>query len=339
MNGVCGMEPAGWKLFVSRFQWVLMGLLISGCGGRATGPDSSASTPFDAARPPVLVVVQPTRNLGVVDLGKRVETFELSNSGGSDLTIKSITKSCSCLNAELSRDRIPPGQAATLELTIHPRQPEQRGASLQIATDDPLSPNFRVSVDWVARGPIQVDPEKFDFGVVRPGVPATISFVVVKDTSKVSADSQTHVQPTPRGAMTARLKAETSTTEQRSETWELTLEANDSGTDSTGSVQLTFDGADVGNIHIPVLWQLRNAVQATPKNLFLGVGGPGEVLTKSIEVTSDPGVALTIDEVTRIEGPIECITSVEEVNAETKRVEINATLPTSVGSYPARGMV
>ncbi len=308
-------------------------LALAGCGGTTAPP---VSKPFDPASPPVMVVVQPTRNLGVIDLGKRIETFEISNTGGSDLTIKSLTKSCSCLNVKLSREQIPPGQSASLQLTIEPKQPEQRGASLLIDSDDPLSPKSRVSVDWVARGPINVEPEKLDFRVVRPGVASTIKFQIVTDMRKVKANSKSFAQATPRDLLQAQLVSNTATPEQRVETWELTLKADETSTETQGMVVLSFEGADAGDIQLLVNWELRNAVQATPRSLFLGVGGPGEKLTKSIELTSDPGVILKVSQASQLEGVIDFTANAVEVNSETTRVEIIATLPVKAGSYMGR---
>ena len=316
---------------------LLLGLLtLAGCGTGAAQSDPTTKNHSVPSGPPALVVVQPNRNLGVVELGKRIETFEISNSGGSDLTIKSLRKSCGCVQVELSRTTIPPGQSSRLQLTISPRQPEQRAASITIESNDPIESSSRVVVEWTARGAIHADREKLDFGVVRPGVPTTLTLNIEKDAKKVSALCQTIVKPTPKGVFKAQLKGETSTPDKRVETRDITFQSDETLTESSGRLFLSFAGEDHGDILIPVSWQLRKAVQATPGSLFLGVGTPGDKLSKSIELTADPGVRLKVSKAQHQDGPIDFVTRLVEVNAETTRVEIDATLPSQAGSYLGR---
>ena len=313
--------------------WPLGLLTLVGCGTGSAQSDPATTNLSVPSGPPSLVVVQPNRNLGVVELGKRVETFEISNSGGSDLTIKSLRKSCGCVQVELSRTTIPPGQSSRLQLTISPRQPEQRAASITIESNDPVSPDSRVVVEWVARGAVHADREKLEFGIVRPGVPSRLTLHVEKDANKVSTLCKTIVKSTPTGVLQAHLKSETVTPNKRTEAWDITLQADETLTESSGRLYLSFAGEDHGDILIPVSWQLRKAVQATPGSLFLGVGTPGETITKSVELTSDPGIPLKVMKADHQDGKIDFQARLVELNAETTRVEIDATLPSTVGSY------
>ncbi len=316
---------------------LLLGLLtLAACTRGATPSGPVNSQLANPSGPPSLVVVQPTRNLGLIDLGQRVESFEIANSGGSDLTIKSLRKSCGCVEVTLSRTTIPAGQSASLQVTISPRQPEQRATTITIESNDPLSSGSRVVVEWTARGAINTDREKLDFGVVRPGVPATHTLHVEKDATKVSALCKTVVKSTPAGVLKAQLKGESATTGMRTETWDITFQADETLTDTSGRLFLSFEGEDHGDILIPVSWQVRKVVQATPGSLFLGVGTPGEKLSKSIELTADPGVRLKVSNAQRQGGSIDFIAKLEEVNEGTTRVVIDATLPIKEGSYLGR---
>ena len=250
--------------------------------------------------------------------------------------IKSLRKSCGCVEVTLSRTTIPAGQSASLQVTISPRQPEQRAASITIESNDPLSSGSRVVVEWTARGAVYTDREKLDFGVVRPGVPATLTLHVEKDATKVSALCKTVVKSTPTDVLKAQLTGDTSTSDKRTETWDITFQADETLTETSGRLFLSFEGGDHGDILIPVSWQLRKVVQATSRSLFLGVGTPGENLSKSIELTADPGVRLKVSKAQHQDGPIDFVTRLVEVNAETTRVEIDATLPSQAGSYLGR---
>lgn len=64
---------------------------------------------------PAIAIVQPSRNLGLIKLGPHVETFEVSNSGGGELTITQLERSCACANVDTDRTVVPVGKTAHIK--------------------------------------------------------------------------------------------------------------------------------------------------------------------------------------------------------------------------------
>ena len=64
----------------------------------------------------------------------------LTNRGDDILSLLDLESSCNCTQAELSRDRLKPGESAELRLTIHPDRNRAGEASVQLTCNDPLTP-------------------------------------------------------------------------------------------------------------------------------------------------------------------------------------------------------
>lgn len=103
---------------------------------------------------PPRIVVEPSSQ----DLGERPQeflelTYTVRNEGGSPLQIDKVSTSCDCTKATLDRDIIPPGESASLRVTLDPIEDNLYGNILRviyIRSNDPETPEaeveFRVSI-------------------------------------------------------------------------------------------------------------------------------------------------------------------------------------------------
>lgn len=107
--------------------------------------------------------------------------FTLQNQGSAPLHILDVEKVCECASYRIEPELLPPGEAATIFLTIDPKGKRGEFAEgIRIRTDDPQNPSLTFLIRGEAYDRIQIEPELFDFGALPLDVlPASrISFQV-----------------------------------------------------------------------------------------------------------------------------------------------------------------
>jgi hypothetical protein len=101
-------------------------------------------------------------------------TFEIRNEGTADLEIGKIYSSCGCASVELSRNRVPPGEAAELTVRVGARGAARKlDKELRIDTNDPQHPELVLRFLADVRDNYRFDPPVLDFGDLILGERAT----------------------------------------------------------------------------------------------------------------------------------------------------------------------
>lgn len=98
-------------------------------------------------KPPEIQVEPTSRDLGEIPQEPIELTYEIRNSGGSNLTISKILTSCGCTEAEVDRDTIPAGESTTLRVTLDPTEDNLYGNIVRviyIRSNDPDNPEIEV---------------------------------------------------------------------------------------------------------------------------------------------------------------------------------------------------
>ena len=124
----------------------------------------------DTASGPILHVVDPHRDLGIVVLPVTAEghlvsqVFQLRNVGTAPLVINRITQSCTCTDAEVSGNTILPGEEVSLALQVSLEQGRTRTVTAMIESNDtgPSSSSL-VSVSYAALALWKVEPQSLIF--------------------------------------------------------------------------------------------------------------------------------------------------------------------------------
>ena len=314
------------------FRCVQFGVLASlllvspGCGKGSP----TAAKPTGA---PTITVIQPARSLGLIPLGKRVETFEVANTGAGPLAITQLERSCRCADVDIDRTTLLPGEKTTLTITISPRESEQKTANVTVHSNDQTSPQTRISLDWTARGAVHSETHQLDFGVVRPSIAAHKTLKIERNLTQIPVTCKALFRSSPPGIMQSELKHSEELQGRLEETWEITLLADENFKDHSGRLYLTFEGSDEGGLSLPVSWSMRNVIEAEPKRLFLGVGAPSEKVTRTVELSADQGTVLKVSKIENMDPKLTMVTSDVEVSPELTRIEVQATLPEEPGSY------
>ncbi len=108
---------------------------------RGTVSPKPTATPEEIANSPVMKLQTEGHNFGKLEKGQTVtKTFAFSNTGKTDLTIKSLFSACGCVTYKTSKATIKPGEQATLELRYTPRALNQQNERVTINTNDLKTP-------------------------------------------------------------------------------------------------------------------------------------------------------------------------------------------------------
>ncbi len=137
------------KLRLVLFMIVLPALILAGCSWGEGTPQVTVS-PVDY-------------DFGQIGPEPVTTTFAVSNQGNGQLQIESVTTSCGCTTAEISRQTIGPGESANLTVNFDPQA--HAGAvgqflrSVYLRTNDPANPEVEVQIRAeVIENPVAEEP-------------------------------------------------------------------------------------------------------------------------------------------------------------------------------------
>lgn len=117
---------------------------------------------------PKLVCDEPTHDFGTVyNSNVVVHTFVLRNAGTAELKIERVRTSCGCTTTTLAEHRIAPGAQAdlTAKFSLKGRRGEQH-KSIFVLSNDPDSPNYRLSLGGTIVRDLEIEPQSVFFGRV-----------------------------------------------------------------------------------------------------------------------------------------------------------------------------
>jgi hypothetical protein len=128
---------------------------------RIAGIVASCVVPFfPAFAAPRISCDEPVFEFGTRDSSETVEhSFELKNTGTSDLTITAIRPACGCTATELTRPTIPPGETAKIstKLTLVGRSGEAR-KTIAVESNDPANPTIVLAMEGKIATEFEVIP-------------------------------------------------------------------------------------------------------------------------------------------------------------------------------------
>ena len=121
----------------------------------------------------------------VFDFGSRdasevvSHTFELKNSGTSDLVIKAVRPACGCTTAQLDKSVIPPGESSKLgaQLSLAGRSGEIQKPIL-IESNDPANPALQLTFKGVVGADFEFVPSILTLRKDSPESPSTATTIL-----------------------------------------------------------------------------------------------------------------------------------------------------------------
>ena len=139
---------------------------------------------------PKLTCAEPTHSFGEVDEDQKVEhEFIIKNEGDAPLENISTKTSCGCTVAKLDKTTLAPGEETKIAatLSVKGRQGEL-SKTITVSSNDPVTPNFVLTLTGSVTAPIMYEPRMFNFGKVvgKTPEPQTIVLRSTKDAFKVT---------------------------------------------------------------------------------------------------------------------------------------------------------
>lgn len=252
-------------------------------------------------RAPTIFVDDATLDLGDVALddGEVLPVaFRYENRGASPLTIHEVATTCSCASATASRKVVPPGEFGEIKVQIKRSTLGRGSAVLIIASNDPAAGKLQLKCHWNGIARLQFVPPAMHFGDVLPGSIGERELILRFTDQKRFPTCQVvsfelspglEVKPQASNKLDAPLANETR--------FHVALQAGRQLGESHGRIRCQFQGCFKDEFLIPVSWTVRSRVQATPQQLYLQTGRPGDTLKKKLVVTVTSPDKLSIQSV------------------------------------------
>lgn len=285
------------------------------------------------AQGPRIACDQPLFDFGTVDNSQTIEhTFVIRNTGDTTLEISNVRPACGCTLANISEKMVPPGGEShiTARLSLQGRTGPQ-SKPITILSNDPQTPEFRVTLAGTAVSGIQVAPDRILFGQIGQGQK-------LEQTVEISAVSQESFNITGVQASMSELTGEVETLEQGRR---YKVKATLTGPAQPGPVNATLlvntDNQSRPVLTVPVIANVVGELIFAPSVIEVPLSAGGQPLTRYIVVRPgtltqfelkgvtlpDPAMRSSVfpfgDQGYRIQ--IENIVATPELNGKTIRIE------------------
>lgn len=256
--------------------------------------------PATAPATPRIACDEPVFQFGTRDSSETVEhSFELKNTGTSDLAITAIRPACGCTATELTRPTIPPGETAKIstKLTLAGRSGEAR-KTIAVESNDPANPTIVLAMEGKIATEFEVAPPVFTLRQPAASQPATGSVQITPNNHPFRITGSQSSDPS------VRISTGTGP-DGRSHQITATLEKLTTSDPQPFLVTLQTDSPRVPTIDIPAVVVLEKKILVAPEKILLREGDAETkkyVLLKSAEGTpleikeiSTPAPAVKVD--------------------------------------------
>jgi len=252
-------------------------LLAVGTAGAAAAPRATLVEPAFVAR-------------GEVEPGEVLQLeWTLRNDGDALLLIESLSPTCYCTTAKADANQVPPGGTTTIRVSIDPS--DFSGAldkGVEIATNDPQTPNLLLHAGMTVRPGIAVVPPELDFGAVPAAGSKELTVAL-----KVPKERPLHVKAvTPEAPYLAVEQEQLQTDDRTGVRLYVKVKAGaPAGPFATRVVVETNDAARP-RIEIPVRGKGAGGPSYEPERLVFEAASPGQAVG-TVTVRGGKGLQVT----------------------------------------------
>lgn len=241
-------------------------------------------------------------------------SFPFHNSGSEPLEILDIHKSCGCVSAGVTEERIPPGGEAlvSVDLDLSGQEGEQK-RSIELDTNDPTHPKVELFIHGLARSSVRISTDKVDFGDLAVGERATRGFAVFDrfdgtlNVTGVELSLESAVESPPKLSVHfERVAPEVARERTRKYAlgenaiayWvevvaEVTAETSQEG--FRGQVLVKTDSERRPVIAVPFELNVLGDYYAVPEKVYFGLVRPGQAISKEISIRRRSGARAEIE--------------------------------------------
>ena len=243
-----------------------------------SGDDQSIST---SEQHPAIVFDNSDFNFGQIYKGQKVEhIYKFENRGNDILKIKKVKPSCGCTAVILTNKTIPPGETGEIKTTFN--SGTYRGnikKSITVSSNDPNTPNHRLTISGQIIEDISIKPVKINFG----------SIFLDKDTDKtvtVTIKSQTEPDFKINKITPSKPFVNASIAEEKDGEYIINVTLKDYSKIGrfSGKIYLETNNTKQKKAIIPFFGEIAGDVTAYPKRIYYGIVTEGKELTQKLFV-------------------------------------------------------
>lgn len=295
---------------------LLLALLPVGCEVATPSPTGPAKAVFETTQ----------RDLGDIPIAPqgRIIEFPIVNRGLSDLKIHKLVQSCSCVDAAAEPSILKPGERGRVAVAIAPDRAEEKSASVEVHTNDPLDPVQKLRVSWRSHAPIELEPLEIDFGRVRPGQTVQRSASLRRHGSAGEMCEVIEVSASPADVVRAA---------RTNDRVSLTLVSGSSLGPHHGTLTVRLSTCWREELSVPLRWHVADVIDVQPRELLAGSGTAGERITGRVIVSAEPGSRLEIEDVGWNGASSDAGVTWKRLSEDRAIVEVTWMLPATSGSY------
>lgn len=236
-----------------------------------------------------------SHDFGVVrSSGPYRTTFHYRNSGNAPLVLRSIKRSCQCMNEMPASLILPPGQSGEIRVGYDLKATGwgTKSDSVAIETNDPRNPSITLLVRIDYRPPVELIPAKIELGPLKESTKTYAEFTIV---TTMEDDSK---NPTvPRFVCSdERLKIVPLDTVTEEPTLQRTYRLEfvpDGQPLKPSTVLIETQHPQIPRLELPVSAIQTMSIALTPPRALFGIVGVDEHKTVQIAITSQDAAVLT----------------------------------------------
>jgi Protein of unknown function (DUF1573) len=316
---LCGMAPM---------------LALSGCSPAVSWPDTRTLPVMHFKRTHI-----DAGELTARQLMTRSFSFPFSNRGTAALEIKSVVNSCSCAVAGVEGAPAPPGGSGEINVRITRFSTLTSDATVVVTSNDPAEPAVALLVKWRLVAPVEVRPDRMDFGTLLSddSTESVVEVVAAPGDDEQGKCRIERIECLPADAVTvvpvgaASLPIELSAPR----TFRIQIPAGASPGDYSAAVHFHLSGDLAKRATLFVFWHVRDRIEVYPARLSLGIAKAGESRSANVLVSTGNAEPLEVAEAGVDAWDEQGTTEISRMSPDRVRVVLNLQLPEEAGLHSA----
>lgn len=228
---------------------------------------------------PTIFFKNPDFNFGQIYKGQKVEhIYKFENRGKDILEIKKVKTSCGCTAVILTNDTIPPGETGEIKATFSSGSISGNiNKSITVASNDPVTPKFRLTISGEIINDLIINPEHIDFGSVSVGE-ESIKTVTIK--SQTEPDFKIKKITSSKPFIDAKIVEE----KNGEHIIEIALKHNPVIGRFSGGIYLETNSHIQQKVNIPFFGEIEGDITTYPKKIYYGPVVKGKELSQKLYV-------------------------------------------------------
>lgn len=265
-------------------------------------------------------------------------SFPFENVGAAPLQILGIRKSCGCADADVTKATLEPGEQAEVKVEVVPTQAaEEEHHAVTLFTNDARRPQVKLRFSWQAVAPLELHPDRIDFGTLVSGqtVEKTVE-VATRESARFPDCSTLSIETSPSSVTADWENGDAGGTQPGADRLLIRVQAGEVRGEALGRVRVTLKGCWRDRLVIPLRWRVRDVVEASPAALFLGTGQSGDVVSGHVVIAAAKDQQLELREVRFESARLHAKPVTKQIAQHSAMVTVETELPEEASAYDGK---